>query len=114
MAASSAVSSQKARGRPIFREASVCGCLFLISLVPGLAGCASILYSMHFYTIQFRKGESECRQGTFETYGSELTAQENLYGRQVGRKDRTRHRRQQRDWFGNGAAFCERRRVCLH
>src|ERR1700751_3291446 len=54
MAASSASSSRKLLGRPI---------------LAGFAFSGSIPSSMHFYTIQFKKGESGGIRSTSEPYG---------------------------------------------
>src|ERR1700739_1135809 len=98
MAASNAAASEDSRGRPIFTD-------LIAPLTPD---------SMHFYTIQFKKGESNFKHGTSELYGSKLTGMEKSHGRQTGRESRTGNGRQQRDWAGHGAAFRERRSVCLH
>src|SRR5579862_6222512 len=71
MAASSAAASENFRGRP------------------SLAGLVTlpIVDSMHFYTIQFRKGESIRERHTSELYGSKLTenGEVNMAGKLEGK-----------------------------
>src|SRR5215472_14688480 len=100
MAASSVAVSENSRGRPIF------GALVLFLAIP---------LRCYFYTIQSKKDESSAKLHTSETYGSEVTAErETDHVRQTGRKNRTRDRRQQRNWAGHSRVICKTRRLRLH